>query len=171
MKEELQENKNDKASDIYRQIPQFLIIGLCAWKCKYLFTLYEGIGVRGQFIELAFFLWLVPFFCSLFVTKYKPKNKNFSVAFSIVALLFSQVSNLISLNILGQVAFMLSLMAFFPFSLGTLIWTVGLLSWIPTFGWFCLKLGIEDFVVVLRLMIVLFSVSGFFVFQSKSLKS
>ena len=95
---------------------------------------------------LLFLVWIIPVIVFWALTNMPYGDPKPLVISALVTYLISMI---IDLNILSHLALALSIAAFIPLSLSSLIWIAGALFWIPASGWILNKVNLNYDIVKL----------------------
>lgn len=114
-------------------IPALLILLYCGWNALELITSWQGgVEIGGS---IAFLFWLLPVI-DYWLIRRKVATPN--TVMLIIALSFSLLGVLGSVNVVKYFGFALAIASFIPFNWFNLIWIGSMLTWTPAFGWFSL---------------------------------
>ena len=120
-------------------------IPLIVWATLFLTSFnYLVHGWHGNI--LLFLVWIIPVIVFWAFTNMPYGDPKPLVISSLVTYLISMI---IDLNILSHLALALSIAAFIPLSLSSLIWITGALFWIPASGWMLNKVNLNYDIVKL----------------------
>ena len=110
---------------------------------------------------LPFTVWLLPL---CFVGR-----SNIHYPFLWIAVIFSLLGDMSSLNALRYLGFSSAIAAWAPLSWGTVVWWISSVAWMPAFGWFGSRLFPEN-VLTARFLVVALSIVCF-IFANKKERS
>jgi hypothetical protein len=141
---------------------ELAILAFCAWLSRDLLNAWRH-SPHDKFGWLALLIWLVP----VVVSQARQGRNSANVFFLGAAIVMGAFGDLSEFHFLGHVALAFSIAAWLPVTLGSVVWLVTALAWMPVFGWQTAHFS-DGSILFLRLALVLAGNVCWRVFSKKS---